>query len=165
MFAQESATLGLHLRTWAGIIRNTNVAYLVNAFYLVMEESIDGCHANTQRHDEHRSDRKTSRAPRPTYARVARPHERGGVWHLVPGQARGRVYRGQAGPGPAQHTGLRACDAGNAGRAHRPGARSEEHTSELQSHVNLVCRLLLEKKKKNQIQDLATKKNTKPKHR
>src|SRR6266480_6412368 len=33
----------------------------------------------------------------------------------------------------------------------RAGARphrSEEHTSELQSHVNLVCRLLLEKKKK-----------------
>src|SRR5690242_21634056 len=30
-----------------------------------------------------------------------------------------------------------------------PVARSEEHTSELQSHVNLVCRLLLEKKKKN----------------
>src|SRR5260370_16134687 len=29
-------------------------------------------------------------------------------------------------------------------------ARSEEHTSELQSHLNLVCRLLLEKKKKNQ---------------
>src|SRR5690242_21404212 len=28
--------------------------------------------------------------------------------------------------------------------------RSEEHTSELQSHVNLVCRLLLEKKKKKQ---------------
>src|SRR5690242_21456292 len=28
-------------------------------------------------------------------------------------------------------------------------ARSEEHTSELQSHVNLVCRFLLEKKKKN----------------
>src|SRR5690242_21422544 len=26
-------------------------------------------------------------------------------------------------------------------------SRSEEHTSELQSHVNLVCRLLLEKKK------------------
>src|SRR4051812_11947592 len=31
----------------------------------------------------------------------------------------------------------------------RPGptGRSEEHTSELQSHVNFVCRLLLEKKK------------------
>src|SRR5260370_17338284 len=27
--------------------------------------------------------------------------------------------------------------------------RSEEHTSELQSHLNLVCRLLLEKKKTN----------------
>src|SRR5260370_23075413 len=29
--------------------------------------------------------------------------------------------------------------------------RSEEHTSELQSHLNLVCRLLLEKKKNGQI--------------
>src|SRR5256886_7278440 len=29
-----------------------------------------------------------------------------------------------------------------------PGTRSEEHTSELQSQSNLVCRLLLEKKKK-----------------
>src|SRR5438093_6424824 len=29
------------------------------------------------------------------------------------------------------------------------GVRSEEHTSELQSLTNLVCRLLLEKKKKN----------------
>src|SRR5260370_26613829 len=37
------------------------------------------------------------------------------------------------------------------GRAYRRRAlqkpRSEEHTSELQSHLNLVCRLLLEKKK------------------
>src|SRR2546430_9892203 len=32
----------------------------------------------------------------------------------------------------------------------RAGARSEEHTSELQSQSNLVCRLLLEKKKKNE---------------
>src|SRR2546427_4538680 len=30
------------------------------------------------------------------------------------------------------------------------GGRSEEHTSELQSQSNLVCRLLLEKKKKEQ---------------
>src|SRR5690242_21725931 len=38
----------------------------------------------------------------------------------------------------------------DAGIVHQDiGARSEEHTSELQSHVNLVCRLLLEKKKKN----------------
>src|SRR5690242_21328281 len=34
--------------------------------------------------------------------------------------------------------------------------RSEEHTSELQSHVNLVCRLLLEKKKDAHIPPGAT---------
>src|SRR5437763_13159300 len=33
-------------------------------------------------------------------------------------------------------------------RAHQVPARSEEHTSELQSPMYLVCRLLLEKKKK-----------------
>src|SRR2546422_3872039 len=31
--------------------------------------------------------------------------------------------------------------------------RSEEHTSELQSRLHLVCRLLLEKKKKNKLQE------------
>src|SRR5438034_3507772 len=44
-------------------------------------------------------------------------------------------------------------DASQAAREHRSGrrdARSEEHTSELQSHSDLVCRLLLEKKKKRQ---------------
>src|SRR2546430_10100456 len=44
--------------------------------------------------------------------------------------------------------------AARASPAHRwtgsAGARSEEHTSELQSQSNLVCRLLLEKKKKRQ---------------
>src|SRR6266480_2337734 len=34
-----------------------------------------------------------------------------------------------------------------AGGAPARWSRSEEHTSELQSHVNIVCRLLLEKKK------------------
>src|SRR5688572_31706538 len=34
------------------------------------------------------------------------------------------------------------------------GCRSEEHTSELQSQSNLVCRLLLEKKKKKEIRDV-----------
>src|SRR2546422_5903903 len=32
--------------------------------------------------------------------------------------------------------------------------RSEEHTSELQSRLHLVCRLLLEKKKKNKTQEI-----------
>src|SRR5438477_6223644 len=36
--------------------------------------------------------------------------------------------------------------------------RSEEHTSELQSHVNLVCRLLLEKKKKKEKTTIKSKK-------
>src|SRR5207237_5385991 len=35
----------------------------------------------------------------------------------------------------------------------REPRRSEEHTSELQSHLNLVCRLLLEKKKKKRTKD------------
>src|SRR5438270_4054464 len=35
-------------------------------------------------------------------------------------------------------------------------SRSEEHTSELQSQSNLVCRLLLEKKKNNNIQSMST---------
>src|SRR5215204_7766053 len=36
--------------------------------------------------------------------------------------------------------------------------RSEEHTSELQSHSDLVCRLLLEKKKKKLVKDHQIKK-------
>src|SRR5260370_24932386 len=41
--------------------------------------------------------------------------------------------------------------SGLAARAWHKASRSEEHTSELQSHLNLVCRLLLEKKKKKHI--------------
>src|SRR5438034_2708243 len=41
--------------------------------------------------------------------------------------------------------GLRSAKGGSL----RAVLRSEEHTSELQSHSDLVCRLLLEKKKKN----------------
>src|SRR5438034_8160027 len=39
---------------------------------------------------------------------------------------------------------LRLCRRGHSGRK-----RSEEHTSELQSHSDIVCRLLLEKKKRS----------------
>src|SRR5260370_29659096 len=45
---------------------------------------------------------------------------------------------------PAARAGIRPGDLENSAR------RSEEHTSELQSHLNLVCRLLLEKKKINE---------------
>src|SRR2546430_7330508 len=42
------------------------------------------------------------------------------------------------------------------GPRRRHGARSEEHTSELQSQSNLVCRLLLEKKKNQALPKLLT---------
>src|SRR3712207_9500199 len=54
-------------------------------------------------------------------------------------------------PAPARAAGRAAARRGpghRAGRAQPPGGRSEEHTSELQSRQYLVCRLLLEKKKK-----------------
>src|SRR5215475_15057802 len=75
---------------------------------------------------------------------------------------------GQAGSGPGGRGAARASGSSPAPLAidhgggvqlqrrghHRrlprgPPARSEEHTSELQSRENIVCRLLLEKKKKN----------------
>src|SRR5580698_2731614 len=46
----------------------------------------------------------------------------------------------------------------------RSEGRSEEHTSELQSHVNLVCRLLLEKKKKKYKYKIKKKKKKKKKN-
>src|SRR2546422_2288820 len=50
--------------------------------------------------------------------------------------------------------GVRALDHGEAHAVARtPASRSEEHTSELQSRLHLVCRLLLEKKK---LKELAT---------
>src|SRR2546429_6621256 len=47
------------------------------------------------------------------------------------------------------HAGGRGISSGPPGpsRISHPRARSEEHTSELQSRLQLVCRLLLEKKK------------------
>src|SRR5260370_27662691 len=55
---------------------------------------------------------------------------------------------------PNSRSAMAACCGASTARACAPNmcrpssARSEEHTSELQSHLNLVCRLLLEKKKK-----------------
>src|SRR5690242_21166319 len=51
-------------------------------------------------------------------------------------------------PGEAHHLNERTGRTFQVVGLARQGKRSEEHTSELQSHVNLVCRLLLEKKKK-----------------
>src|SRR2546429_4598892 len=49
-----------------------------------------------------------------------------------------------------------AVDHDVAGRLQREHQRSEEHTSELQSRLHLVCRLLLEKKKKKQHDELSS---------
>src|SRR2546430_11194214 len=56
-----------------------------------------------------------------------------------------RVERGETGQGPSRQ----ADGHGPVQLDHR----SEEHTSELQSQSNLVCRLLLEKKKKQRLPD------------
>src|SRR5438034_3063419 len=54
---------------------------------------------------------------------------------------------------------LEPADFGPRPPSPSPNVRSEEHTSELQSHSDLVCRLLLEKKKKNKNKYTATKNN------
>src|SRR2546430_9641449 len=67
------------------------------------------------------------------------------------GARRGRSAAPQ-GPRAARHLGdgvpQRSRPPGGGG-SHPDPVRSEEHTSELQSQSNLVCRLLLEKKKTN----------------
>src|SRR5207302_10571311 len=67
------------------------------------------------------------------------------------GHDRGSRSRGIRSPGvPEERRPLldRTAPAGDCTSPFYPGVRSEEHTSELQSRENLVCRLLLEKKKK-----------------
>src|SRR5258706_1943483 len=79
----------------------------------------------------------------------SRPHERD---RRTPRRARARG-RGDPvrvrHPRHAQRGGLRRARRLARARARR-GVRSEEHTSELQSLTNLVCRLLLDKTKSNQ---------------
>src|SRR5690348_18099189 len=62
-----------------------------------------------------------------------------------------RQGRADVGPGSdflvAGHGGLHGCRHEPQWSGQRSERRSEEHTSELQSPVHLVCRLLLEKKK------------------
>src|SRR2546422_4531280 len=64
--------------------------------------------------------------------------------YLPHGHARHRPGRGRDGGGHGVRRLRPRLDRG----PYRRRARSEEHTSELQSRLHLVCRLLLEKKKK-----------------
>src|SRR2546427_7932353 len=88
------------------------------------------------------------RPPRSTLFPYTTLFRSGGSWaHRDPSQAP-----------RASPLGQRVREPGRA-RARR---RSEEHTSELQSQSNLVCRLLLEKKKKEILEIESTASNTQP---
>src|SRR2546430_11898090 len=91
--------------------------------------------------------------PYPTLFRSHRPRVLGGARHLghpaladraLPLRGRRLLRRPRPGGGARVDPREGAPDR-RVVRAHR-GPRSEEHTSELQSQSNLVCRLLLEKK-------------------
>src|SRR5438874_7555021 len=84
---------------------------------------------------------------------------RGSACSLRDGRPRSFV-RGTAPPRPASD-GSRCRGAAHSGRRQSRGRgnRSEEHTSELQSRRDLVCRLLLEKKKKKNKQNKIKKNN------
>src|SRR5690242_21021946 len=62
---------------------------------------------------------------------------------------------------PASCRAARTCPPASSGSGGRAAARrptrSEEHTSELHAHVNHVCRLLLEKKKKLYVTSMSRK--------
>src|SRR2546426_11675034 len=64
------------------------------------------------------------------------------------------ICRGRLGVGPQRRGGGSRLRGLRPSAGSKPSKRSEEHTSELQSPCNLVCRLLLEKKKNNQRQRL-----------
>src|SRR2546429_5356714 len=76
------------------------------------------------------------------------------------GEARGRALRPDplGGRGRACAGAGQACGGGGAGVKQRVllQVRSEEHTSELQSRLHLVCRLLLEKKKNDLLREEAS---------
>src|SRR2546422_7752817 len=82
------------------------------------------------------------RPPRSTLFPYTTLFRSGGDRRRVRRLVRGR--RAPLGPGGAR----RRAGAHDARRQPPRGPRSEEHTSELQSRLHLVCRLLLEKKKK-----------------
>src|SRR3712207_8560791 len=70
----------------------------------------------------------------------------------VPSPAGGGEVPDRVRPAAAAHDVCGQAVGRHPGGADAVAARSEEHTSELQSRQYLVCRLLLEKKKNNQYQ-------------
>src|SRR3712207_7694652 len=89
------------------------------------------------------------RPPRSTlfpYTTLFRSHRR---WHPKRRRRRDEVHSAKRHP-CARHHRRRLSGRWRRPRGARPEVRSEEHTSELQSRQYLVCRLLLEKKKKKE---------------
>src|SRR3712207_8004674 len=77
--------------------------------------------------------------------RAHEPRPLGGLAAKGAADLRNVAVRPEPKPRPRR---IRAQPAVGADDDHAPAQRSEEHTSELQSRQYLVCRLLLEKKKK-----------------
>src|SRR5690348_17663936 len=99
----------------------------------------------------------TRRPPTPTlfpYTTLFRSHA-APIEHARPRRSRDRrlavVLRGAQRRHAAGHGALLQLRRHRCGVRFAATGRSEEHTSELQLPVHLVCRLLLEKKKKNNI--------------
>src|SRR5690242_8181468 len=115
--------------------------------HLPEEDRVGGCGAIVNARDQSRGDREIG-------GRLEQPNASGHVYEHIqvrewksPAALEHRQEYGQAtliesGGDPLGRA--EACLRGE----RLDFDRSEEHTSELQSHVNLVCRLLLEKKKK-----------------
>src|SRR5260370_7425833 len=81
---------------------------------------------------------------------LASASARSGAWHC--GQA--RISSSQSSIFTASPMGVGGSGGRRPGRLAGNATRSEEHTSELQSHLNLVSRLLLEKKTINNQQNI-----------
>src|SRR2546421_2668747 len=69
-------------------------------------------------------------------------------WSARPVSANRGCCSSSAGASGTRQRGSRGTASDSDGRSRSSRSRSEEHTSELQSRSDLVCRLLLEKKKK-----------------
>src|SRR6185369_8074883 len=105
------------------------------------------------------SENSASTRPRPRLAKRSRKPGEARSWR-TPAASAGASSMGTSSPslpssisasGPWLEAATTGRPCAQAWITTLPKGRSEEHTSELQSHLNLVCRLLLEKKKKNDV--------------
>src|SRR5437016_10579768 len=92
--------------------------------------------------------RRSTLFPYTTLFRSLADPRGGGQEHAHLGRETARHYEGHAG---ADLAGRPGGSGGRLDAGGRARGRSEEHTSELQSLTNLVCRLLLEKKNNTHI--------------